>query len=215
MGAAMCPSSEPGNTGPALLLVDAHDSFTWNLVQAFRVLGATVDVVDSDRVSHRDASSGRWDGLVLSPGPGRPEQAGRLLAVVDAALGRIPILGVCLGHQAIGVALGARLQPARELAHGKARPVLHEGSGILRGLPSPFLATRYHSLELDRESLPADLAATASDPHGGVMAVRHASAGAEGVQFHPESILSECGEALLGNFLRDVASGLPRRRASW
>jgi anthranilate synthase/aminodeoxychorismate synthase-like glutamine amidotransferase len=187
---------------PSVLLVDCFDSFTWNLVQAFRALGATVIVRRSDAVDRASAERIRTTHLVLSPGPGRPEQVPVLADLVHAFLGRRRILGVCLGHQALATALGGSIVPARELVHGKARDVLHDGTGLFARLPSPLACGRYHSLAVAEVDLPRELAITARAPDGEIMALAHRTAPAWGVQFHPESILSPDGPRVLASFLR-------------
>ncbi|MBI4229875.1 MAG: aminodeoxychorismate/anthranilate synthase component II [Planctomycetes bacterium] len=187
---------------PRLLLLDNYDSFTFNLVQSFQKQGAAVEVVRNDALTAPEAIERGADGIVISPGPGVPERSGISVALARAACeARVPLLGVCLGHQALAVALGGRLVHAPELVHGKARPVRHDGSGVLRGLPSPFPAGRYHSWCVDPGSLPDVLEATAWAPDGTIMALRHRTAPAEGIQFHPESVLTPVGGRLLGNFL--------------
>jgi len=186
---------------PSVLLIDCFDSFTWNLVQAFRALGATVIVRRSDAIDRASAERIRTSHLVLSPGPGRPEQVPVLRDLVDGFLGRRPILGVCLGHQALATALGGSIVPARELVHGKARDVLHDRRGLLADLPSPLSCGRYHSLAVQEANLPADLEITARAPDGEIMALAHRHLPAWGVQFHPESILTPDGPVLLRNFL--------------
>ena len=189
-----------------LLLVDNHDSFTWNLAQAFGELGARVEVVRSDACDLEECLGRRPAGVVISPGPGRPEQAGVSLgAVVRFAEAGVPVLGVCLGLQALGVAFGARLVKARRLRHGKTSWIHHAGAGVFRGLASPFEATRYHSLAVDGDALPECLEITARSEDGEVMGLRHPGLGAEGVQFHPESILTRDGKALLQNFVAACA----------
>ena len=182
-----------------LLVLDNRDSFVWNLAQAFAAAGATVEVLRSDAVSLDDLRAREPDGLVLSPGPGRPEAAGILLDAVRAFDGALPMLGVCLGHQAIGVAYGARLDRCPP-CHGKPWDVLHDGSEPLSGLPNPFRACRYHSLGLDAATLPDDLVATAFTPEGVVMGLRHRRHPTFGVQFHPESFRTLEGPAILARF---------------
>jgi anthranilate synthase/aminodeoxychorismate synthase-like glutamine amidotransferase len=189
---------------PSILLVDNYDSFTWNLVEAFRVIGATVHVRKNDALDLEAARTLDPTHLVLSPGPGHPRDVPVLQALVDGFLGRRPILGVCLGHQALGLALGGTIGPAKELVHGKARAVHHGGSSLFEGLPSPLLAGRYHSLAVVENALPPSLRVTARAEDGEIMALEHTSAPAWGVQFHPESILTPEGPALLENFLRQT-----------
>ncbi len=192
--------------GPRVLVIDNYDSFTWNLVQYLRQLGSEVDVRRNDAVTPRDAASGRYAGIVISPGPGRPERAGATEAVVRDLGGRLPILGVCLGHQAIGHVAGSRIVRAPVPMHGKSSEIHHDGRSIYRGMPNPFTAARYHSLVVERESVPADLEITATSG-GLVMGLRRCGEGAllEGVQFHPESILTPSGMKLVSNFLGAVA----------
>jgi anthranilate synthase/aminodeoxychorismate synthase-like glutamine amidotransferase len=184
-----------------VLVLDNYDSFTWNLVQYLEELGAACDVVKSDAIGAREIGARAPDGLLVSPGPSTPDDAGISLEAIRLYAGRLPILGVCLGHQAIGQAFGARVVRARRLMHGKTSPVLHEGEGIFATLPSPFEATRYHSLIVDRGSLPACLAVTAWTAEGEIMGLRHRAHDVEGVQFHPESILTREGKKLLSNWL--------------
>jgi anthranilate synthase component 2 len=189
-----------------LLLLDNHDSFTWNLVQALGELGAGVEVVRSDACDLEEALARPPAGVVISPGPGRPEGAGASLEAVARCAGAgVPLLGVCLGMQALGVAFGARLVRARRLRHGKTSWIHHTGVGVFRDLASPFEAARYHSLAVDGEALPGCLEVTARSEDGEVMGLRHAALNAEGVQFHPESILTRDGRALLQNFLAACA----------
>jgi len=185
-----------------VLVIDNRDSFTYNLVQAFLVLGAEVLVKDCDDVDPATARSCGPTHLVVSPGPGRPEGAGGTLGVLEALLGEIPVLGVCLGHQAIAMVFGARVVPARSLVHGKATPVRHDGRTIFRGLPDPLEAGRYHSLAVDDGSVPEALEVSARAEDGEIMGLRWTGSPAEGIQFHPESVLTKDGPALLANFLR-------------
>lgn len=188
-----------------ILVVDNYDSFVYNLVQYLAQLGAECEVHRNDAVSPEAADG--FDGVLLSPGPGTPERAGVSVEMVRRVSGRVPLLGVCLGHQAIGVAYGATVAPAAELLHGKASDVHHEGSGVLRGAPCPFTATRYHSLVVDGATLPPELAVTGRTDSGTVMAIRHRDLPVEGVQFHPESVLTEGGHRILANWL--VSCGDP------
>jgi anthranilate synthase component 2 len=187
-----------------LLLVDNYDSFTFNLVQYLGELGADVEVFRNDAIDVAGIRARRPDGLVLSPGPCTPDDAGVTLEAIGALGGDLPILGVCLGHQAIGQAFGGKVIRNFRIVHGKASPVAHGGRGLYAGLPSPFLAGRYHSLVVERGSLPAALEVTSWTEEGEIMGLRHRSLDVEGVQFHPESILTEAGKALLGNWLRHV-----------
>ena len=184
-----------------LLMIDNYDSFTYNLVQYFGELGARVKVYRNDEITVEQITHYAPAHLVISPGPCSPAEAGISVAAIQAFAGRIPILGVCLGHQSIGAAFGGRIVHAKRLMHGKTSPVHHEGKGVFHGLPKPLTCTRYHSLAIERESLPECLEITAWTEDGEIMGVRHRTMAVEGVQFHPESIMSECGHALLKNFL--------------
>ena len=185
-----------------IAMIDNYDSFTYNLVQYLSELGAHVEVVRNDAVSARSLLAGPADGVVISPGPGQPHGAGISLETVGlcAEQGR-PLLGVCLGHQAIGAAFGGRIVRARQIMHGKVSAISHDGRGVFRGLPQPFEATRYHSLVIDESSLPEGLEVSARTPDREIMGVRHREHPIEGVQFHPESILTASGRTLLRNFL--------------
>ncbi|HEX6202822.1 MAG TPA: aminodeoxychorismate/anthranilate synthase component II [Thermoanaerobaculia bacterium] len=183
-----------------ILIVDNYDSFTYNLVQMLAAAGAEVEVVRNDTESVDALLARRPAGIVLSPGPGRPEDAGVCVELI-ARRAPVPLLGVCLGHQALAVAFGARVERARVLMHGKTSAVRHDGGGVFAGLPSPFEATRYHSLAVPEETLPAELAPTAWSDDGCLMGLRHATLPYEGVQFHPESVLTGVGPRLLANFL--------------
>jgi anthranilate synthase component 2 len=184
-----------------VLMVDNYDSFTYNLVQYLAELGATVDVRRNDAVSVDEVEALAPDAVVISPGPCTPREAGVSVPVIQRVAGRIPLLGVCLGHQAIGAAFGGDIVRAPRIMHGKTSPIHHDGRGVFAGLPDPFEATRYHSLVIDPASLPAELERTAWTDEGEIMGVRHRTALVEGVQFHPESILTLVGKRLLGNFL--------------
>ena len=187
---------------PRLLMIDNYDSFTYNLVQYLGELGASVEVLRNDAVPLEQLLAKRPDGLVISPGPGRPADAGVTVPAVRAfAEQGVPVLGVCLGHQGIGEAFGGRVVGARCLMHGKTSWIHHDERGLFAGLPSPFEATRYHSLVIERESCPAVLEIAAWTEDGEIMAVRHRELPVAGVQFHPESILTHEGKALLANFL--------------
>ncbi|HZZ85653.1 MAG TPA: aminodeoxychorismate/anthranilate synthase component II [Anaeromyxobacteraceae bacterium] len=195
---------------PRLLLVDNYDSFTFNLVQYLGELGAEVEVFRNDAIDVAGIRSRRPRGLVLSPGPCTPDEAGVTLEAIRALAGALPILGVCLGHQAIGQAFGGKVVRNARIVHGKASPVRHRGQGVFAGLPSPFEAGRYHSLVVERSSLPRPLSVTAWTDEGEIMGLRHRRLDVEGVQFHPESILTGCGKQLLGNWLGRLAK--ERRR---
>ena len=184
-----------------LLVIDNYDSFTWNLVHYFGELGAMPEVVRNDRISADQALSRAPEAIVLSPGPCTPNEAGICLELIGKAAGSVPILGVCLGHQAIGQAYGGEVVRAPTLMHGKVSSILHEGDGVFHGINGSFTATRYHSLTIAPETLPEDLKATAHTKDGVVMGVQHKNHPVHGVQFHPESIASEHGHRILGNFL--------------
>ena len=184
-----------------LLMIDNYDSFTWNLVQYFGELGEEVRVFRNDEIALEEIAALKPDRLVVSPGPCSPAEAGISVAAIQAFAGRIPLLGVCLGHQSVGAAFGGKIVQARQLMHGKTSLVHHADTGVFRDLPDPFTATRYHSLAIERASLPACLEVTAWTDDGEIMGVRHRELSVEGVQFHPESILSEHGHRLLKNFL--------------
>lgn len=187
---------------PKLLLIDNYDSFTYNLVQAFLILGAEVQVFRNDEITVGEAERLGATHLVISPGPGTPQDAGVSLQMIRAFAGRIPIFGVCLGHQALVEAFGGRVIRAPRLMHGKISPVHHDGKGVFEGLPDGFAAGRYHSLIAEAETLPAVLDVSARTVEGEIMGVRHTSLAVEGVQFHPESVLTPAGPMLMGNFLR-------------
>lgn len=188
-----------------LLMIDNYDSFTFNIVQYLGELGVEVEVRRNDEIDVDGIAALDPDHLVISPGPCTPNEAGVSVAAIKAFAGRIPILGVCLGHQAIGQAFGGRIVHARAVMHGKTSPIHHASSGVFSGLPNPFVATRYHSLVIERETLPECLEVTAWTEDGGrvdeIMGVRHRQYAVQGVQFHPESILTEHGHQLLRNFL--------------
>jgi anthranilate synthase component 2 len=184
-----------------LLMIDNYDSFTFNLVQYFGELGEEVRVYRNDEIDVAGIAALAPARIVISPGPCTPNEAGVSVPLVQAFSGKIPILGVCLGHQAIGQAFGGRIVHARTLMHGKVSRIHHEGKGVFAGLPSPYNATRYHSLAIERASCPAELEITAWTEDGEIMGVKHRTLAVEGVQFHPESILTEHGHALLRNFL--------------
>jgi len=190
-----------------LLMIDNYDSFTYNLVQYLRELGATVEVHRNDRLTLEEIRAMQPERIVLSPGPCTPAEAGICCDLIRAVGPGTPLLGVCLGHQCIGAAYGGRIVRAGRLMHGKTSPIQHDGRTVFAGLPNPFEATRYHSLLIERESLPDSLAISAETAEGEIMGVRHRTHPVEGVQFHPESILTQAGKALLRNFLaRPVAA---------
>jgi anthranilate synthase/aminodeoxychorismate synthase-like glutamine amidotransferase len=199
-----------------LLLIDNYDSFTYNLYQYLSELGAEVEVRRNDKLTVDDVAAFQPDGIVLSPGPGRPEDAGICIEVIERFAGTVPLLGVCLGHQAIAAAYGAKITNAPELLHGKTSMIHHDGAGIYRGLPTPFRAVRYHSLVADRDTLPPELMIDAETSDGTIMGMRHREIPLYGVQFHPESILTEHGKKLLQNFLDVVqaSAGEPVRLAA-
>ena len=188
-----------------ILLIDNYDSFTFNLFHYLGGLGADVEVVRNNKITVDRALRIEPDAFVLSPGPCTPNEAGICLALIREAAPRIPILGVCLGHQAIGQAFGGTIVRAPVLVHGKLSDIRHNGEGVFRGVPSPFRATRYHSLVVERESLPPELLATAETEDGLIMGLVHRTFPVHGVQFHPESIASEYGHLILRNFLEVVA----------
>jgi anthranilate synthase component 2 len=184
-----------------LLMIDNYDSFTYNLVQYLGELGCEVKVVRNDELTVDAIEKLQPEKIVISPGPCTPNEAGVSLELVRRLSGRVPLLGVCLGHQAIGQAFGGRVIHAKTLMHGKVSAIHHTGQGVFRGLPSPYNATRYHSLAIERSTCPEALEVTAWTEDGEIMGVRHRTLAVEGVQFHPESILTEHGHALLRNFL--------------
>ncbi len=185
-----------------LLMIDNYDSFTYNLVQYLGELGEDVRVFRNDEISLAEVLGMQPARIVLSPGPCTPNEAGITLELIGNLAGKIPILGVCLGHQAIGQAFGGRVVRAKQVMHGKTSQIEHAGQGVFRGLPAGFVATRYHSLVIERETLPECLEITASSEDGEIMGVRHRQHAVQGVQFHPEAILTEHGHQLLENFLR-------------
>ena len=195
-----------------ILVIDNYDSFVYNLVQYLAQIGAEVEVWRNDDPRFADPGfADAFDGILISPGPGTPEQAGVCVDVVKQQAGRRPIFGVCLGLQSIGVAYGGTVDRAPELLHGKTSLILHDGAGVLAGLPSPFTATRYHSLAIEPGTVPAVLEVTATTPSGVIMAVRHRELPIEAVQFHPESVLTEWGYQMLANWL--AACGDPEAPA--
>ena len=190
-----------------VLMIDNYDSFTYNLVQYLGELGANVETIRNDAITPQEifarSAALKPDRIVVSPGPCSPAEAGISVALIQAAMGRIPLLGVCLGHQAIGAALGGKIIRAKTLMHGKTSEVEHTGRGVFKGLPSPMTVTRYHSLAIERDTLPAELMITAWTQDGEIMGIQHKTYALHGVQFHPESILSEHGHAMLKNFLQE------------
>jgi anthranilate synthase/aminodeoxychorismate synthase-like glutamine amidotransferase len=187
---------------PKLLLIDNYDSFTYNLVQAFLVLGAEVHVHRNDLIGVDEAMALRPSHLVISPGPGTPRDAGISMRMIEAFAGRLPIFGVCLGHQSLVEVFGGKVVRAARLMHGKVSPVTHDSKGLYAGMPQDFQAGRYHSLIAEPESIPAVLEVTARTAQGEIMGVRHRSLPIEGVQFHPESVLTPDGPMLMSNFLK-------------
>ncbi|GMR21617.1 MAG: aminodeoxychorismate/anthranilate synthase component II [Gammaproteobacteria bacterium] len=184
-----------------LLMIDNYDSFTYNLVQYFCELGAEVNVYRNDQITIDEITALKPECIVLSPGPCTPNEAGVSLDVVKHFAGKLPLLGVCLGHQSIGQAFGGRIIHAQSIMHGKTSMIAHDGKGVFQDLENPFEATRYHSLVIERDSLPEDLVVTAWTEDGEIMGVRHKTLAVEGIQFHPESILTQHGHDILRNFL--------------
>ena len=189
---------------PRLVVIDNYDSFTYNLVQYFEVLGARCEVFYNDAITAAEVIAREASGVVISPGPCTPNEAGVSLSLIERAAGKVPILGVCLGHQAIGQVFGGKVVRAGRLMHGKTSPIEHDGRTLFEGLENPFTATRYHSLLVERESLPESLAISAWTKEGEIMGLRHRHLPVEGVQFHPESILTTSGMRLLGNWVRSL-----------
>ncbi len=188
-----------------LIMIDNYDSFTYILVQYFRQLGVEVEVYRNDAITIRKLEELAPEGLVISPGPGNPDNAGITLPVIEHFAGKVPLLGVCLGHQAIGQTFGGKVIRADRLMHGKTSPICHDGTGLFAGIPQPFMATRYHSLILDPLSHPSCLKITAWTDQGEIMGIRHQTLPLVGIQFHPESILTEKGLTILQNFVVDYA----------
>jgi anthranilate synthase component 2 len=185
-----------------IVMIDNYDSFTYNLVQYLGEMGEELRIFRNDEIGVDEVLEMKPDQLIISPGPCTPNEAGISVPLIKAAAGKIPLLGVCLGHQSIGQAFGGEIVRAGRLMHGKTSPIHHHGEGVFRNLPSPFEATRYHSLVIRRETLPECLEVTAETDIGEIMGVRHRSLPVQGVQFHPESVLTECGKQLLENFIR-------------
>jgi len=184
-----------------ILLLDNYDSFTYNLAQYLGELGCTLEVHRNDKISVEEIARRKPDRIVISPGPCTPQEAGISVELIQKLAGKFPILGVCLGHQAIGAAFGGKIIRAPKLFHGKTSDIEHDGKGIFRSVPNPFTATRYHSLIVERKSLPRELQISAETSDGTIMGLRHRKNKIEGVQFHPESVLTESGKQLLKNFL--------------
>lgn len=197
-----------------VLVLDNYDSFTWNLVQYLGELGASSEVVKNDAIGIDEIASRSPDGILISPGPCTPNEAGISLQAITAFSGKIPILGVCLGHQAIGQAFGGRVVRAERLMHGKTSPIEHAGDGVFAALPSPFEATRYHSLLVERSSLPDCLTITAWTAEGEIMGLRHKQLDVEGVQFHPESVLTLQGKSLLANWVARTRARSTQERST-
>jgi anthranilate synthase component II len=195
--------------GPRVLVVDNYDSFVYNLVQELGELGAEPVVFRNDAVDVPRIRAARPDAVLISPGPGRPEGSGVSLEAIRRLAGEIPLLGVCLGHQCVGQAFGGEIVAAPQLMHGKTSEIRHDGRGLFAGLPNPFVATRYHSLVVRPESVPAALEVSATSSDGVVMGLRHRTLAVEGVQFHPESVLTASGPALLANFLGQLGAAVP------
>jgi anthranilate synthase/aminodeoxychorismate synthase-like glutamine amidotransferase len=192
--------------GPRVLVIDNYDSFVYNLVQELGELGAEPVVFRNDAIDVAGIRAAQPDAVLISPGPGRPEDGGVSLEAILGLAGEIPLLGVCLGHQCIGQAYGGEIVAAPHLMHGKTSEIHHDGRGIFAGLPNPFVATRYHSLVVRPESVPDELEVTATSTDGVVMGLRHRTRRVEGVQFHPESVLTASGPALLANFLAQLGT---------
>ncbi len=187
-----------------ILLLDNYDSFTYNLLHYLAEAGAEVQVERNDQITVEAALATKPDGIVISPGPGTPDASGICLDLIKSAAGRVPLLGVCLGHQAIGQVFGGHVIRAPAPMHGKVSPITHMGKSVFQGLPSPFSATRYHSLIVERSTLPKDLTITAETEDGIIMGLAHSKHNLHGVQFHPESIASEHGHAIIENFLKGI-----------
>lgn len=184
-----------------ILVIDNYDSFTYNIVQYLGEMGAEIEVVRNDELTVEEILKKKPKQILISPGPCSPKEAGISVDVIQKLAGKIPILGVCLGHQSIGYAFGGEIIRAKKLMHGKTSQITHDGKGVFKGLPNPFQATRYHSLVIKKETIPDCLVITAQSEDGEIMGVRHKTLAVEGVQFHPESILTESGKALLKNFI--------------
>jgi anthranilate synthase/aminodeoxychorismate synthase-like glutamine amidotransferase len=203
------PRRRPGQAGPVTVLIDNYDSFTYNLAHMLTACGCRVEVIRNDEVTAQQVAAFAPDGVVISPGPCAPADAGISVEVVRACSGQVPLLGVCLGHQAIAAAFGARIIAAPRPIHGQTSTVTHDGRGFLAGLPQPFQAARYHSLIVDQTTLPPCLTVTATVGGQIPMALRHRAQPTEGVQFHPESILTTCGETIIRNFAQAIPRPAP------
>jgi para-aminobenzoate synthetase component 2 len=186
---------------PVILMIDNYDSFTYNLVQYLGVLGSAVEVHRNDKITLDEIETMKPERIVISPGPGTPQSAGITISIIERFYHKVPILGVCLGHQAIGAAFGGRVLHAARIMHGKTSEISHDGKGVFRDLPDPITATRYHSLAVERKSLPSCLEVSAEAEDGEIMGLRHREYPVEGIQFHPESILTKEGMNILRNFL--------------
>ncbi|MFC1886308.1 anthranilate synthase component II [Thermodesulfobacteriota bacterium] len=189
-----------------IIMIDNYDSFTYNLVQYLKQLGALMEVVRNDIVSISDLAKRKISGIVISPGPGRPESAGISLPLVKHFSGKVPILGVCLGHQTIAAAFGGKVVPAKRLMHGKTSPISTDGKSVYHGIATPFQAMRYHSLAVSRDAFPDCLEISAESDDGEIMGIRHRTDSTEGIQFHPESIMTPVGKRILRNFLNMTTS---------
>jgi anthranilate synthase/aminodeoxychorismate synthase-like glutamine amidotransferase len=194
-----------------ILVIDNYDSFTYNLVQYLGELGAQTKVFRNDEIPVGDIEAMSPSHIVISPGPCTPDEAGITLALIERMAGKVPILGVCLGHQAIGQAFGGKVVRAAKVMHGKVSRIRHDGSGVFSQIPDEFIATRYHSLVVERATLPESLAVTAQSEDGEIMGLRHRSLPVEGVQFHPEALLTEHGHKMLQNFIEGKTEGEKRR----
>lgn len=197
---------------PMIVVVDNYDSFTYNLVQYLGELGAVVEVYRNDAIDVAGIERLAPEGILISPGPGTPDDAGITLELISALDGRVPLLGVCLGHQSIAQAYGGKVVRAGRLMHGRTSPIEHDGQGLFAGLPSPLTATRYHSLIVERDSVPGEFVITAQTAEGEIMGLRHRQQPIEGVQFHPESFLTEHGHGMLQNFLSQLPDKGARKR---
>jgi len=201
LGCKICNLKSSNGGLPVILMIDNYDSFTYNLVQYLGVLGSEVEVHRNDKITLDAIENMKPERIVISPGPGTPQSAGITIPVIERFHSKVPILGVCLGHQGIGAAFGGRVVHAAQLMHGKTSEISHDGKSIFRDLPDPFTATRYHSLAIERESLPSCLEVSAVAEDGEIMGLRHREYPVEGIQFHPESILTKEGMSILQNFL--------------